>query len=77
MKHFVNEQNRSNKLQLQSKDRNIPIKEALDKGAMALFGEKYGDSVRMRLNLAKVKNLCGGIHVKNTAADIWQFQNHL
>ena len=51
--------------------RNIPYQQAIDEGAIALFGEKYGDAVRA-IKFGKSMELCGGTHVPNTN-DIWHF----
>jgi alanyl-tRNA synthetase len=70
VENFVNARI-AGKLPLEEK-RNIPMQQAIEEGAMALFGEKYGDTVRA-IKFGGSIELCGGTHVKNTG-DIWHFK---
>ena len=63
--HIVNEKIRQN---LRVYDEEIPYKKAIEDGAIALFDEKYGDTVRvMKIGEPAISaELCGGTHVIST-----------
>ena len=63
VEHLVNE--RIRKAMPLNEHRDIPIAKAKEMGAMALFGEKYGDKVRV-IQFDSSVELCGGTHVQNT-----------
>jgi len=65
IQHIVNERIREN---LPVKSKVIPYKQAVDEGAIALFEEKYGETVRvMEIGEPPISaELCGGTHVKST-----------
>ncbi|MCU0442160.1 MAG: alanine--tRNA ligase [Bacteroidia bacterium] len=65
VEHIVNQKIREN-IALDER-RNVPIAEAQTMGAMMLFGEKYGESVRViTFDETYSRELCGGTHVKAT-----------
>jgi alanyl-tRNA synthetase len=70
IENFVND--RINEQLPLQENRNNTYKNAINDGAIGLFGEKYGDVVRT-IKFGESQELCGGTHVKNTAA-IWHFK---
>ncbi len=72
VQHQVNEKIRQN---LRVYDEEVPYKQAISEGAIALFDEKYGDTVRvLRIGEPPISSeLCGGTHI-NSTGEIGFFQ---
>ena len=70
IEEFVNSRIKEN-LSLEE-NRNTLMEKAISEGAIALFGEKYGDTVRT-VRFGKSIELCGGTHVEKTS-QIWHFK---
>lgn len=63
VERFVTAKIRENIVRVEN--RHVPIEEAKAMGAMALFGEKYGDDVRV-ISFGDSVELCGGTHISST-----------
>ena len=62
IEEFINNYVKEN---IETKTDIMSLEEAKKTGAMALFSEKYGDTVRV-VTIGESKELCGGTHIKNT-----------
>jgi alanyl-tRNA synthetase len=69
VENFVNQRIQENLVF--EEERQIAYDAAIEKGAIALFGEKYGDKVRL-VQFGNSRELCGGTHVSNTSK-LWHF----
>lgn len=63
VEHLTNQKIRANYPLCERRE--VPLKEAREMGAMALFGEKYGETVRV-ISFGTSTELCGGTHVRAT-----------
>jgi len=73
LEHIERRVNGAIRANAEAEARIMPIDQALESGAMALFGEKYGDEVRVLSMGGFSTELCGGVHVRRTG-DIGLFK---